>query len=143
MQITRIQHLRYMAKLTPLLLFLYAIQSALYFTFAPYPLASDVNLFLGIGLALIILGYHFYDWHHKVLMHPNYMEIRFDLLGKKDEIIYQNIDLVEIRKKKNHYAHVVLHLRDGSTCHLHHVDSPELITEFIEKKKSRKLWTAV
>lgn len=137
MQITRNNHLRYMAKITPLLLVLYVLQAILYQKFAPAHLSSDMNVFLGIGLAFIILSYYFYDHHHKIIFHPNYLEVRFDILKMKEEILYSNIQTVEVRKKRHQFAHVVLTLRDGNECHLHHVDSPETVAEFIEKKKFR------
>lgn len=138
MQITRHNHLRHMAKTTPLLLLLYVAQVIVYQYFAPETMRGDINLFLGMGLAAIILCYHFYDIHHQVVMRPNYIEVRFDILRMKEEILYQNINFVEVRKRKNHYAHLVLHLRDGSECHLYHVDSPDLISEYIEKKKIKR-----
>lgn len=139
MQITRNNHLRYMAKITPLLIGLYIVQIILYQKFAPPHLSGDMTLVLGVGLAAIILCYHFYDTHHKILLKENYVEVRFDLLKMKEEILYGNITHVEIKKKKHYYAHMVIHQRDGSVCHFHHVDSPELIQEFIEKKKIRRI----
>lgn len=139
MQITRNNHLRYMAKLTPVLLVLYVAQVIAYQKLAPAHLSSDMNLFLGIGLAAIILLFHFYDQHHKIIFRENYVEVRFDILKMKEEILYSNITHVEIRKKKNYYGHMVIYQRDGSTCHFHHVDSPELIAEYIDKKRSRRI----
>lgn len=138
MQITRNNHLRYMARLTPCLILLYGIQVLLYKKFAPPHLSSDMNVFLGVGLASIILLYHFYDQHHKITLKENYLEARFDLLKMKEEVLYQNVVHIEIKKSKFYYGKVSLHSRDGSICHLHHVDSPELIAEYIEKKKSKR-----
>lgn len=135
MQITRNNHLRHMAKMTPLLLLLYVAQVILYQRFAPLNMRGDINFFLGMGLAFIILCYHFYDIHHKIVFHPNYLEVRFDILRMNNEILYQNIEHIEIRKNKHQYANMILHLRDGSECHLYHVDSPEIVAEYIEKKK--------
>ena len=135
MQITRHNHLRHMAKTTPLLLALYVIQVIIYQHFAPEFMRGDINLALGLGLALIILCFHFYDLHHKIIFHPNFLEVSFEILKMKEEILYQNIHYIEIKNKKNNYAHLVLHLRDGNECHLYHVDSPELVAQFIEKKK--------
>lgn len=137
MLITRNNHLRHMAKITPLLLVLYVAQVIAYQHFAPEAMRGDINLILGFGLAAIILCYHFYDLHHKIIFHPNFIEVKFDLLRMKEEILYQNVNHVEIRKNKHQYAHIVLHLRDGSESHLYHVDSPELIAEFINQKKFR------
>lgn len=138
MQITRNNHIRYMAKLTPVLIVLYGLQAVLYQRFAPPHMASDMNLFLGVGLAFIILCYQFYDHHHQIIFRENYVEVRFDLLKMKEEILYSNIVHVEIRKKRHYFAHIVIHQRDGSVCHFHHVDSPELISDFIEKKKTKR-----
>lgn len=139
MQITRHNHLRYMAKITPLLIVLYVAQVIIYQKFAPAHVSGDVNLFLGIGLAFIILCYQFYDFHHQILFRENYLEVRFDILKIKEEILYQNIVHLELKKKRDYYGHIVLYQKDGSVCQLHHVDSPELIIEYIEKKKAKRL----
>jgi hypothetical protein len=127
-----------MAKTTPLLLVLYLLQALLYQRFAPAPLAGDVNVFLGVGLALIIFCYHFYDHHHRVILRPNYLELRLDVLGVKEEILYRNIVHIEIRRERHGYANILLHQRDGAVARLYHVDSPDLIVSFIEKKQSRR-----
>lgn len=139
MHITRNNHLRYMAKITPLLIALYVLQVILYWKFAPTHLSGDMNLLLGVGLACIIMLYQFYDHHHKIILKENYVEVRFDILKMKEEILYGNITHVEIKKKKHYFAHIVIHQRDGSMCHFHHVDSPELIQEYIEKKKFKRI----
>lgn len=138
MQITRNNHQRYMARLTPLLVALYLIQIYLYQKYAPTHLSSDMNVFLGIGLAMIILLYHFYDIHHKVTLKPNYIEARFDLLKIREEMLYQNVVHVEIKKSRFHYAQVTLHGHDGEMIRLHHVDSPDLIADYIQKKKTKR-----
>lgn len=136
MEITRANHLRYMTRLTPVLIVLYGIQAILYQRFAPPALASEVNIMMGVGLALIILAYQLYNHHHKITFHANYLEIRFNLLAIHEEILYRDIASVEVQNKK-HYAHVVLHLKSDDKVKLMHIDSPELIQEFIEKKKTR------
>lgn len=138
MQITRHNHLRYMAKITPFLILLYALQVILYQKFAPPHMSGDVNLLMGIGLAFIILCYQFYDHHHQIVFRENYLEVRFDILKMKEEILYQNIVHLELKKKRDYFGHIVLHQKDGSICQLHHVDSPEMIIEYIEKKKSKR-----
>lgn len=139
MEITRTNHLRYMSKLTPLLVAMYILQVVLYQKFAPPALASDVCIFVGVGLALLIIAYQFYDHHHKIVFKANYLEVRFDLLGMKNEILYSNIDEIELKKRNNFFGHIILHLRDGSLCQLHHIDSPEEAAEFLRKKKFREV----
>jgi hypothetical protein len=138
MQITRHNHVRYMAKMTPFLLFLYIGQVLLYQRFAPPNMTSDINLFLGIGLAFIIMCYQFYDHHHKIIFKENFLEVSFDLLKMKEEILYRNIVHVEITKKKHYYGNITLHLKDGSIVNLYHVDSPEFVQDWIEKKQLRR-----
>jgi hypothetical protein len=133
MQITRHQHLRYMARLTPLLIALYALQVILYQKFAPPHLSGDVNIFLGIGLAFIIVCFQFYDHHHQIIFRNNYVELRFDILKMKEEILYQNIVHLELKQKKR-FGHIVLHLKDGRVFKLHHVDIPEQVHEFLQRK---------
>lgn len=134
MQITREQHLRYMTKITPLLLVLYLIQYYLYQNYAPTHLRGEVGPFLGVGLALIVLGYHFYDVHHKVIFHKNYLQIRFDLLKINEEILYRKIDYVELRKKSESFGHLIIFTNDGQVFHLRHIDNPETIRDYLEQK---------
>lgn len=138
MQITRQNHLRYMTKVTPLLLLLYVFQLYLYKTFAPAHMSSDIGLLLGVGLAFIIVCYHFYDHHHKIICHENYFEVRFDLLGMQEEILYSNITEVELKKKNDSFGHIIIHLRNGGVFHFHHVDHPETVQEFIERKRTKR-----
>jgi hypothetical protein len=137
MQITRSNHLRYMAKLTPVLIVLYVLQILIYRHYAPPAVANDVNLALGIGLAIIIFCYQFYDHHHQINFHKNYLELRFDVLKIKNEILYQNITGIELKKTRFNYGKIELHLKSGESCYLHHIDSPELVIEFLQQKKLR------
>lgn len=136
MQITRHNHTRYMARVTPVLIFLYVLQVMTYRFLLPSTSSGDVAFFLGLGLVMIIGSFLIYNTHHRVILHQNYIEVKFDFFKVKDEIIYQNIVHVEMLKKRRNYANLILHKRDGSTSFLYHVDSPEIICEFIENKKS-------
>lgn len=137
MRITRHNHLRYMAKITPLLVFLYLMQVFLYQKFAPSHMSSDISLFLGVGLALIIFCYLYYDQHHRIVFHPNYLEVAFDLIKQDEEILYRKIKHIEIKKRKHYYGNITLYLEDGDTCTLYHVDSPDFVVQYIEKKLSK------
>lgn len=139
MQITRHNHLHYMARITPLLIVLYVAQMIIYQKYAPAHLSGDMNLFLGIGLAFIILCYQFYDHHHQIIFRENYLEVRFDILKMKEEILYQNIVHLELKKKRDLYGLIIVYQKDGSMFQLHNVDSPELIIEYIEKKKAKRI----
>lgn len=135
MEITRNEHARYMSRLTPILIALYLIQAWLYQKFAPAHLSGDVNLFLGVGLAIIILLYHFYDLHHKIIMRPNFIETRFDILKMKEEILYRKVTMVEVKKSRWAFGKVILHTFDGETFELHHLDAPEEVAQYIENKR--------
>jgi hypothetical protein len=116
---------------TPFLIILYFIQAILYQRYAPVHLSSDMNVFLGIGLGIIIFCYHFYDYHHRVLFHRNYLEVRFDLLKMKKEILYQSIEQVEVSKSRKHYGDVKIYLRDGQIIQLHNVDQPHEVKNYL------------
>lgn len=138
MQITRNNHLQYMVRLTPCLILLYFLQILAYRHFASPALSQDLNIFLGVGLASIIALYYFYDHHHKITCRENYLETRFDILKMKEEVLYQNVVHIEVKKTRfSSYGKVTLHSKDGNIHHLHHVDSPELIKAYIEQKRSK------
>ncbi len=140
MQITRNNHLRYMAKLNPLLILLYVFQVILYQNFAPAHMVGKINLFLGIGLACIVLCFQFYDHHHQIIFQENYLEVRFDILKMKEEILYQHIVHLELKQKKQKFfGQILLHHKNGNVYQLHHVDSPELVFEYLEKKRARRV----
>ncbi|HXH30292.1 MAG TPA: hypothetical protein VNJ01_05745 [Bacteriovoracaceae bacterium] len=139
MNVTRENHLKYMTKMTPLLILAYVIQSLVYRQFIPGDLATDFTIFLGVGLVLIIICFQYYDQNHKVILKENFLEVRFDILKMHQEVLYQNIDEVEVKRSRHSFAHVTLHLRDGSSVKLHHIDSPELIQQAIARKNTRCL----
>ena len=137
MQITRNEHQRYMVRLAPVLILLYLIQVYFYNRFVPGE-SQGMSLFLGLGLALIMYLYHFYDQHHKITLKNNYIETRFDLLKRKEEILYRNVTHIEVKKSRFYFGNITLHTIDGEIHRLHHLDSPDLVAQFIEKKKSGK-----
>jgi hypothetical protein len=136
MKITRHHHLRYLNRLTPILVALYVFQIYLYRKFAPTE-ASDMTLFLGIGLCLIIVAFHFFDYHHMVTLKENFLEVRFDVLKRKEEILYEKIVHMEVSGRREGFAHLVLYLQDGDTLKLPYIDSPEIVMAQI-RKRSRK-----
>jgi|GEM_PF-3269041 len=135
MPITRHFHLRYMTKLTPLLVLLYIAQIWLYKHFAPTHLTNDLTLVLGIGLALIILCYHSYDQHHKIICHNNYIEISFDLLGIKEEILYTEIASVKIKQNNHDFGNLTITGRNNGVYRLYHIDNPAGVATLIAAKK--------
>ncbi len=135
MDITRHNHVSYLARRTPLLLVLYVVQALLYLRFAPPHLAGDGNILLGVGLAAIILAYYLYDTYHQVILRPNYLELRWDLLRIKEEILYRNIVMIEVKRRRHGHADILLHQRDGKVSALYRVDSPDQIVAYIEKKQ--------
>lgn len=137
MPITRNFHLRYMTKMTPLLILLYIAQIWLYKHFAPTHLGNDFILFLGLGLALIIVSFHFHDQHHKIICHPNYIEIRFDLLGIKEEILYSSIASVKIKQKNQAFGSVTITDRNDRIYRLYNIDNPVHLASLMAAKKQK------
>ena len=135
MPITRNFHLRYMTKLTPLLVLLYIAQIWLYKHFAPPHLTNDLSLILGVGLALIILSYHSYDQHHKIICHNNFIEISFDLFGIKEEILYTEISSVKIKQNNHEFGNLTITDRDERVYRLYHIDNPAGFAAMIAAKK--------
>ncbi len=138
MQITRNEHQRSMARTVPGLLLLYVLQVVTYAHFLPHQSAGDIALFLGVGLSILILVFTLYDHFHRIILRPNFIEIKLGLLGIEEEILYQKISHLEIKRKGKYYAHIILHLSNGKMTSLYNVDSPDLVAEFIEKKRIRR-----
>ncbi len=137
MQITRHEHFRSMARIVPGLVFLYVLQVVTYAHFLPHLSAGDIALFLGGGLSLLILAFYLYAHYHRIILHPNYIEIKLPPLGLEEEILYRKISHLEIKRKGRYHAHIILYHSDGKTTPLYNVDSPDLVAEFIEKKRIR------
>lgn len=137
MLITRNSHLRYMTKITPLLVLLYIAQIWLYRHFAPAHLGNDFIFFLGVGLVAIIGCFHFHDQHHKVICHPNYLEIRFDLLGIQEEVLYSEIVSVKIKQKNKNFGSLTITDRNDRVYHLYNIDNPIHLASLMAAKRQK------
>lgn len=132
MLITRHHHLRYMTKLTPVLIIAYILQVLLYREFAPAELTQEITVFLGVGLTILISGYCFYDHYHQVNLKPNYIEINFSPLKIKHEILYTKITKVDIRSTRFGYGNLKLYQQNGEIIKISHVDNAEMVANFIK-----------
>jgi hypothetical protein len=131
MNITRENHLRYMARLAPFLVVGLVIQTYLYRLFVPQEMATDVSIFVGALLSLMLIGFYVYNEFHKVKVHANYLELRFDLLGHHQEIIFKNIIEADIDKSRHGYANLKFTMKDGSTHRILYIDQGSELYETI------------
>lgn len=134
MEITREKHLDYMVRLMPILLLAYLAQILLYLKFAPRQLAIDISVFLAVGLVLIALAFALYDHFHTVLLHRNHLEIKFPIFKYHEEILYQNIQSIEIKATRHAYYNVKLYLRDGQELRLYYLDDVQELKRCIKNR---------
>jgi hypothetical protein len=134
--VTRENHLKYINKLTPYLVISYALQSYLYLQWAPKDLASEVIVFLGAALTLLIGGFIFFGQHHKIIFHQHHLEVRFDLLGYQQELLYRDIQWIEVARSAHGFATLILTSKDHAVIKLFYVDQPLSIKSFLEQKRS-------
>lgn len=138
MQITREKHLQYMVKLIPYLIAAIVVQSYVYFHMFPQHLAQDITVFLGVGVALILLGFGAHDHFHQVKMKENYLEISVKPLKYQEEILYRNITAYEIIPTKHGFASVRLILKDGNAVKIYYLDDAENFIQKIKSKQAKK-----
>lgn len=112
----------HLVRLMPLLILAIIAQYYLYTQWTPIELALDVSLFMGIGIALIAGGFGLYDQFHQVHLYRNHLEVKFNLMGYHEEILYRDIEDIDIQVTKHAYYNVTLYLWDGSTCKLRYLD---------------------
>lgn len=138
MLITRRHHLRYMAKLTPVMIIAYVLQVLFYRTMAGPELVQEIATFLGAGLMILVSGFCFYDHYHQIQLKPNFIELSFSPLKIKHEILYSKIMEVKIRPTRFGYGDLEILKTDGHSFKLLHVDDNEGVASFIKKMASIK-----
>jgi hypothetical protein len=136
MKVTREKHFNYMLKLAPALGLAYVLQTWLYLQYVPEDQAIEVLKLIGILLALMIAGFIFYDRFHEITLHPNSIEISFPPMDYHEEFSFRDIEAVEVRTNFFSLSDVVIHLYDGTSVKLRHVDQAEIIRDRLLGKKS-------
>lgn len=122
MQITRVKHMSHLVRLMPLLILAIVAQGYLYTQWRPVEMALDVSIFMAIGVAFMAAGFGLYDQFHQVYLYRKHMLVKFDLIGYCEEILYQEIQDIEVEVTRYGYYNVTLYLTDGSTCKLPYLD---------------------
>lgn len=120
-----------MTKVMPLLTLAYFIQAYFYLNYAPYGLAQEVVGLLGLSLVGMFVYYFIYDRYHEVVLHPNYVEIKFAPLQIQKECLYREILNVEIESSKKSFHHVKIHLKSGEVLKLAHVDHADSVRKYL------------
>jgi hypothetical protein len=134
---TRESHLKYVNKITPYLVVSFVVQSYIYQRWAPAGLASEVIIFIGCSLALLIAAMIFFDHHHKIIFHENHLEVRFDLIQYHQEVLYRDIQWVEITRSKHGFATLVVTGKDHVETKLFYLDNPLAIKNFLDRKAGK------
>lgn len=132
MRITREKHMAYIVKLMPFLLIALVAQCYVYMQWAPYDIALDISIFTGIGLVLTAAGFALYDHFHKVQLHRNHLVVKFALMNYEEEILYRNIQELDVEVTKQAYYNVRLTMKDGSSCKLYYLDDVQDLKSFIK-----------
>lgn len=132
MKITREKHMAHLVRLMPILLLAVGVQYYFYTWWAPTQIVVDVTIFMTIGLGLIALGFAFYDHFHTVQLHRHYLAVTFSPIQYHEEILYRNIEGVDVETTKHSYHNVTLYLRDGSTCKLWYLDEIETLMDRVQ-----------
>ncbi len=122
----------YIVKLMPFLLLALVAQCYVYMQWAPFDIALDVSIFMGIGLILIAGGFALYDHFHKVQLHRNHLVIKFALMNYEEEILYRNIQDLDVEVTKHAYYNVTMTMRDGSICKLYYLDDVQDLKSYIK-----------
>ncbi len=131
MNITRENHLRYMTRLAPFLVVGLIAQTFLYRLFVPQEMATDVSIFVGALLSLMLIGFHVHNELHRVTVHANYLELSFNLLGYHQEIIFKSITEVDLDNGRHGFSTLKFTMKDGSTHRIFYIDQGRELYEMI------------
>ncbi len=137
MKVTRENHASYMGRLAPLLLTLYVAQTWCYYRFLSPALAYDISVFLGMGLILIVAVFLIHDHCYTATLHDNYLELRLLPFPYEDEILFRDIDEVEVVPTRFAFSHLKLTTDEGKNIWLYNVDDAQKISEAIKNKRYR------
>ena len=127
MTITRDNHHRYMTKLAPLMVVALIIQTLIYQRFVPQEMATDVSIFVGAGLIMMLVAFYVHNEYHRVHIRENYLELKFDLLNYHQEILYRNISEIDMDKTKHGYSNIRITLKDGSIHRIFYIDQGDVL----------------
>lgn len=137
MKVTREDHAIYMGRLAPLLLVAYGAQTWCYSRYFSPALAHDISIFLGIGIILIAAAFLIHDLCYIATLHDNHIELKLTPFPYQDEILFQNIEKVEVVKTRFSFSHVKLTTDEGKNIWLYNVDDAHKISETIKNKRYR------
>jgi hypothetical protein len=132
MKISREKHLRHMTRLMPYLMLAYAAQSYLYLKYVPEHIAVDVTIFVGVGIVLVTAGFALYNHFHQVSLHKHHLSSGLMVFGLKEEILYRNIQYLDIETSRHGYFNVTLYLRDGTIHKLFYLDDVSELNALIK-----------
>lgn len=134
MTLTRDHHHRYMTRMAPLLVVGLIVQCLIYQRFVPMGMATDVSIFVGVGLCLMLAGFCIHNEFHRVQLRENYLELNFSMLNYHQEILYRNITEIDLESTKHGYSNVRLTLKDGSTHRIYYIDQGEILYKTVLEK---------
>jgi hypothetical protein len=137
MNITREQHVSYLAKISPLIGITYLIQAQLYLHYLPSELTREIVASIGLCLIFLILGFLAHDRFHKISLHTNHREIKFAPLKLHRELLYRNIQSVKVKKEGKAFSDVIIELKDGEIIKLHHIDNPTEVQRILCDYRTR------
>jgi hypothetical protein len=133
MRITREKHLASIVRLMPWILIGLGIQAYAFLHWAPTSVVIDVSIFSGIGLSLVAISMSFYDHFHQVRLHRNYLHVSYPLVGHEEEILYRDIEYMDIEVSKHAYYNVTLTLRAGESLRLNYLDDVQDLKSYVKQ----------
>lgn len=132
MRITREKHMTYLTRLMPVLALAYLAQCYLYKWWSPGSLSIDVSVFVGVGIILVAIGFAIYDQFHVVKLHRHHLSFGIDWLGMKEEVLYRNVESLEVEVTRHAFYNVTLILRDGQVFKLYYLDDVRDLKELVK-----------
>lgn len=137
MKVTRENHAHYMGRLAPVLLVGYVAQTWCYYRFLSPALAYDISVFLGIGLILIAMAFLIHDFCYVATLKDNYIQFKLHPFPYEDEILYRDIEEVEVVSTRFPFSHLKLTTDEGKTIWLYNVDDAQKVAETIKNRRYR------
>ncbi len=135
MKITRENHAHYMGRLAPLLLAAYVAQTWCYYRYLSPALAHDISIFLGAGLILIAAAFLIHDFCYVATIHANHIQFNLHPFPYKEEILFRDIEEVEVVTTRFPFSHLKLTTDEGKNIWLYNVDEAQKIADKIKSRR--------
>ncbi|MBY0517034.1 MAG: hypothetical protein K2P81_09010 [Bacteriovoracaceae bacterium] len=132
--LTREKHLDHLVRVVPLLSLAYGIQSYLMMSYAKGGSTGTLVMFLGVSLALSVMGLVTYDYRHKVTWNGNQFSVKAPWSFGFKTIEKDKVAEIEIIGAPEEFQTVIVKLKNKQRLVFYFVDNGHEFKASMEEK---------